>query len=158
MAAPLPTSKDLHAQITNILAVPTLSSYGRALSWVEEIAELASSASPSSSAPSQDPAIVAILLNCDVYEKICCKAIHRLTTQAAQLEHETYDRAVSHRENGDADADADGNKQGCKGVVFRVDKEEHVPATLEALQLEQFLEEQEQRQREQELKSANGGK
>ncbi|KAH8157326.1 hypothetical protein CIB48_g10927 [Xylaria polymorpha] len=133
MAATLPQPEDLNATIGEILATPSLVSYSRALSIVEETIELATASS--------DAGAAAVLRCCEAHRARCEEAIARLTTQDSAREHTMYERAC-------ANVDVDRTRQKRnkrKGMFFNVDKGEHVVAALEALRLEEFLKEQEQK-------------
>ncbi|KAI3317983.1 hypothetical protein HD806DRAFT_549997 [Xylariaceae sp. AK1471] len=154
--ASLPSSQDLHNQVANILAIPSLSSYARALSLVEDVAELALASSTHNPTSSS----LELLRDCKLYEMTCRSAIAQLTDQASRLEHETYERAksasVSSSSSSDGSGSAgdsvDGFQQRRRGVIFGVDRGEHVAAALEALRLEEFLLEQERQQSASDLK------
>ncbi|TGJ88621.1 hypothetical protein E0Z10_g130 [Xylaria hypoxylon] len=128
--------QNLHAQITNILAVPSLLSYSRALSTIEEFTKIAkSSPNPHS------PAILALKHNCNVYKMLCNKSIRHLIAQASAHEHKMYRRA-SPRARGNVER-GDESQHKRRGIVFNLDSGEHVFSALEALTLVEFLEEQE---------------
>lgn len=179
----------LHRKVTDILAVPNLTTFARALSVVEEYTELASSFSDPSL-----PAVVKLLQACNVYRQVCTKNIRRLEAQASAYEHRVYNRTSAEKGEGagddttvqqrkrrgivfDDDAAQERKRHGIvfdddsssrdttaqqqkrpnisfeddaaqqrkrQGIVFGVDKGEHVAAALEALQLEEFLKDQEQ--------------
>ncbi|KAJ8120208.1 hypothetical protein ONZ43_g3027 [Nemania bipapillata] len=137
----------LHRKITEILATPTLYTYARALIVVEEYVEISSASSdPNNSA------VVELLEACNRYKALCTQNICRLGTEATALEKEIYDRTNS-AEKADSQRGTirDANlsqQQKRQGVVFSVDKGEHVVAALEALQLEDFLSKLEQEQEE----------
>jgi hypothetical protein len=151
MASPssfLPTPQALKARIVEMLATPSLNSYARALQLVEDVVECIShhhAASPHggddndggdgpTAAVNDDDGDEALLLrDCAHYETMCREAIAKLASRASALEREMYERARS----GDV-----RRRRG--GVVFGVDRGEHVAAALEALRLEAFLLEQEQ--------------
>ncbi len=108
----------LHARVSELLAVQSLQSYSQALSVVEEFTELASSS------PHPDsPATVELLHNCNLYRMLCNSCISRLTRQTA---------APTNR--------CAKSKRKRQGVIFNVDKGDHIAAALEALQLEEVLE------------------
>ncbi|KAI0870645.1 hypothetical protein GGS24DRAFT_98633 [Hypoxylon argillaceum] len=125
----------LQRKMTDILATPTLCAYARALSVVDEYTELASSAPDPRS-----PAAVELLRACKLYKGLCAKNIRRLNAQVSAYEHKVYDRAAVKKCG--ASGSTSPQRQKHRGVIFDVDKGEHVAAALEALQLEDFLSEQ----------------
>ncbi|GAP89497.1 hypothetical protein SAMD00023353_3800120 [Rosellinia necatrix] len=143
--AVFPQTKDLHARVADLLAIPSILSYSRVLSMVEELA---------SSPPVHldDDAAVALLHQCDIYATLCHKAIRRLRAQDAVREREAYRAAsqgggvgvgVGVGVGGHGRTRSRRTRDRRRGVVFGVDKGEHVASALEALRLEQFLEERE---------------
>ncbi|KAI0450251.1 hypothetical protein F5B21DRAFT_440191 [Xylaria acuta] len=88
MAIPIPRLQDLHATIGDILSIPSLSSYSRALSLVEEVVKLVHS-----SPDADSPAALSLLRSCEVYRVRCEEAIHRLATEESTHEHRRYERA-----------------------------------------------------------------
>ncbi|RYC61272.1 hypothetical protein CHU98_g4947 [Xylaria longipes] len=136
--ATLPQLEDLHSTIKDILSTPSLSSYSRALSFVEEVAELVYSSLDTTNSTD-------ILRICEMYRVRCEVAINRLTTEASTQEHMMYERASCNKTSRmevDVNASRAQQKDRRRGVLFNVDKGEHVAAALEALRLEEFLEEQ----------------
>ncbi|KAI0443736.1 hypothetical protein F4803DRAFT_549836 [Xylaria telfairii] len=131
MATTPPRLEDLNATIGEILSTPSLASYSRALSTVEDAIELATASA------SLDADTLALLRFCEATRVRCKKAIAQFTAEASAKEHTMYERAHADK--------ARQNKR--QGVVFNVDKGEHVAGALEALRLEEFLEEQEQEQK-----------
>ncbi|KAI1425695.1 hypothetical protein F5Y12DRAFT_355714 [Xylaria sp. FL1777] len=140
MAAP-PQIQDLHTMVTSLLTVPALQSteestisslysYSRALSAIEDFADRVTS-SPQSESPDME----IMLQTCNAYKMLCQSQISRLAAQAAEIEHETYERGASARRS----PKPRGKR---RGLVFNVDKGDHVVAALEALRLEEFLDEQ----------------
>ncbi|KAI0479585.1 hypothetical protein F4859DRAFT_440724 [Xylaria cf. heliscus] len=134
--------EDLHSTLADILSIPSLSSYSRALSMVEEVSELADSSPDTNSA--------AILRSCEDYRVRFEEAICRLTTEASAYEHMVYERASCNKSpsmnvNVGENVTKPQQKNKRRGVFFNMDKGEHVVAALEALRLEEFLEEQERK-------------
>ncbi|KAI1435217.1 hypothetical protein GGR50DRAFT_694384 [Xylaria sp. CBS 124048] len=125
----LPRSRDLHAKVLEILQIPNLAAYARVLSLVEEVAHVAIS-SPTC------PTAVALVYNCAIYRIQCTKNIRRLVKRASVSEHEEYDRRRGR-----------GYRYKRQGVVYKVDKGEHIVAALETLRLEEYMAEQEQASR-----------
>ncbi|KAI0540662.1 hypothetical protein GGR58DRAFT_499016 [Xylaria digitata] len=133
--AELPQLRDLHFQMANILTAPSLPSYSRAIVVIDEFAERVRSLPDPNSLPAR-----ALLHNCDIYKKLCNKYIRDLASQDSKHERKMYTRS---RRNVDRSVDT-GRKR--RGVIFQVDRGDHVLAALEALRLEEFLEEQEHRE------------
>ncbi|KAI8633827.1 hypothetical protein F5Y19DRAFT_254232 [Xylariaceae sp. FL1651] len=137
----LPPVQDFHARIADILSIPSLSSYARALSVLDEVTDLVSSSPDPSS-----PLAAALLYDCEVYRTLCCDSILRLSAQAALQEREAYKRRSLNKTgssswNGSMDIGT-CVKQRRQGVLFQVDGGGHIGAVLEALSLKEFLEEQ----------------
>ncbi|KAI1303303.1 hypothetical protein F5Y03DRAFT_189163 [Xylaria venustula] len=129
--AELPSVEQLHTTVASLLDVRTLHTYSRALCAIEEIVELATSP-----AHCESPEIVPLLYYCHVYEMLCQAFVRELTAQASAREHLIYDRTAS------ANRALGKSKGKRQGVVFDVDKGEHIVAALESLRLEEFLNEQ----------------
>ncbi|KAI1355238.1 hypothetical protein F5Y01DRAFT_201667 [Xylaria sp. FL0043] len=145
----LPSVEELHSRVATLLSVPSIDSYSQALREIEEIAEAASSFEHCTS-----PAIVPLLYYTERYKMICVASIRELAAQASIYEYEMHDGAANDRvetkpkrgglvENIVTALVAlrldDGYKR--QGVVFDVDEGEHIAAALEALHLEDFVEE-----------------
>ncbi|KAI0102051.1 hypothetical protein GGR51DRAFT_562972 [Nemania sp. FL0031] len=129
--------QDLHCKITDILSIPTLPSFSRALTVVEEYLELANAY------PTRAPEDEELILICNSYRVLCTSNISRLAAQDSAYEHERYARRPKSK-----DTDNVANSRKRQGIVFDVDKGEHVEAALESLQLEEFLEQQEQQEQQ----------
>ncbi|KAI1738973.1 hypothetical protein F4680DRAFT_153964 [Xylaria scruposa] len=134
-----PLPGDLKSFIADILATPSLSSYSRALTIVEDVVELVI-ASPNPISETDQ----LLLRICAAYRTRCEEAIAYFTREAAEQEHKKYERAASnklHKVNRTQLKDKQKNKR--KGRLYKIDSGEHVAAALEALRLAEFLEEQE---------------
>ncbi|KAI1199713.1 hypothetical protein F5X97DRAFT_116252 [Nemania serpens] len=141
--------QDLRRKVANLLAVPSLYAYGRVLSLVEEYAERAA-------AYPADPFAAHLLQACNTYHLLCGRAVRELTARAATFEHKSYERrrsddgssTASVSASASASSSGSGSEQERKrgGVVLDVYNGEHIVAALDALRLEEFLEEQEQEQ------------
>ncbi|KAI0551961.1 hypothetical protein F4679DRAFT_582023 [Xylaria curta] len=131
----LPLPGDLQNVIADILATPSLSSYSRVLTIVEDVVELVISSPNAISETDQ-----LLLRMCAAYRTRCQEAIAYLTREAAEREHIKYERASSNKLQK---VKKDRQKDKRKGVIYRVDSGEHITGALEALRLAEFLEEQE---------------
>ncbi|KAI1167709.1 hypothetical protein F5B18DRAFT_647495 [Nemania serpens] len=137
--------QDLHRRMANLLAVPSLHAFARALSVVEEQADRAAAAGDL-----DDPVLRQILHACRTYHSLCSRTIRELSERATAAEHENYERrrsedgsaSASESENAGGNAGGSGRKRKRGDAVFEVDSGEHIVAALEALRLEEFLEEQ----------------
>ncbi|KAI0974005.1 hypothetical protein F4678DRAFT_458792 [Xylaria arbuscula] len=129
--AEVPSVEQLHVTMASFLGIPSLHSYSRALCVIEEIVELATSP-----AHCESPEIVPLLYYCHVYEMRCEAFVRELTAQDSAREHLMYDQATS------ANCVIGKSKDKRRGVIFDVDKGDHIVAALETLRLEEFLEEQ----------------
>jgi hypothetical protein len=144
--AALPSTKVFDQEIADILAIPTLAAYSRVLCVVEDVAELALSSPDSSSAD-----VVELVNKCRAYQHMCMKAVDRLAEQASLHEHKVYENTTSLKITN-ASVEPQPKRQG---VIFQVDKGEHVVAALEAIGLEKFLIEQEQEQEQKDTKKVH---
>ncbi|KAI0407610.1 hypothetical protein F4802DRAFT_595011 [Xylaria palmicola] len=105
---------DLHAQMADILASPTLFSYARALAFVEDITSAAAGGTDAD-----------LLHTCEAYRMLCRTALGRLVERASAHEHEAYDRAATMKLRGRRrDLDEGG---------------QNIVAALEALRLGDYL-------------------
>ncbi|KAI1751756.1 hypothetical protein F4782DRAFT_177186 [Xylaria castorea] len=144
--ATLPQLENLYSVITDILSNPSLSSCSRALSLVEEVVELVRSSPDANSM-----ADISLLRSCEVYRVELEGMISRLAMEASAHEHMIYERRASSNKHSEVNMNMNVNRAQQKkkkenkhrGVLFNIDKGDHVVAALEALRLEEFLEEQE---------------
>ncbi|KAI0858100.1 hypothetical protein F4860DRAFT_527360 [Xylaria cubensis] len=139
----IPRLEDFQSVIADILSTPSLSSYSRALTLIEEVVDLVI-ASPKALSDID----VLLLRSCALYRTRCEEAITHLTKEASVREHMVYERRASSSNKLLKENKAE-QKNRRKGVVYKVDRGEHIAAALEALRLEEFLQEQERQ---------NGGK
>lgn len=140
--AALPQLQELDAKVADLLAMPTFLSYCRVLSLVDEITELASSPSSSSS----DPATTTALLeNCESYRALCHRSIKRLAEHASQHEREMYRRAALKTSKDSSSSQSEETQRKHHGIVFDVHRGVHIAAAVEALNLEELLKEQDER-------------
>ncbi|KAI1133447.1 hypothetical protein F5Y10DRAFT_260328 [Nemania abortiva] len=121
--------QDLHHIVADLIAIPTFSSFSRALSVTDEYIEKAA-AHPDPSAP-EVKELVAVS---ETYRTYILDSIRRLTAAESTYEHKSYDRK---RSSTDAKSATVPKKR--RGVIFNVDKGEHIANALQALQLENFL-------------------
>ncbi|TRX95254.1 hypothetical protein FHL15_003946 [Xylaria flabelliformis] len=133
----IPRLEDLQSVITEILSTPSLSSYSRALTLIEEVVELVIS-SPKVLSDTD----ILLLRSCAFYRTRCEEAVTHLTKEASVREHMMYERASSNKPSS-SKVDKAEQKNKRKGVLYKVDRGEHIAAALEALRLGEFLEEQE---------------
>ncbi|KAI1177189.1 hypothetical protein F4777DRAFT_596801 [Nemania sp. FL0916] len=87
MATPF-SLEDMRQKVTDLLANPSLSTYARALSTIEEYAELAAT-----SPDPQSPDALVLARSCTVYQAFCDNAIKSLLLESSSRELEMYNRA-----------------------------------------------------------------
>ncbi|RWA09838.1 hypothetical protein EKO27_g5264 [Xylaria grammica] len=126
--AALAQLRDLHLQFANITAEAnrSVSSFVRGLEIAEEFAERAES-----SPTPNDPAVQELRAICRAYTVLCHRFIRELTVKESAIESQCGESRCGE------------SRRKRRGVVFNVDRGDHVIAALEALRLEEFLDEQE---------------
>ncbi|KAI0413823.1 hypothetical protein F5X98DRAFT_266121 [Xylaria grammica] len=145
--AALAQLRDLHLQFANITAEAnrSVSSFVRGLAIAEEFAERAES-----SPTPNDPAVQELRAICRAYTAMCHRYIRELTIKESAYEHKMYRRTSPRSQWGsERSVESQCGESRCgksqrkrRGVVFNVDRGDHVTAALEALRLEEFLDEQ----------------
>ncbi|KAI1270472.1 hypothetical protein F5Y18DRAFT_421966 [Xylariaceae sp. FL1019] len=133
-ALQMPNLETFRSEILDILSIPSLASYIRALFLTDEATEIALA-----SADLDSPSVVTLLGFCESYRVLCEDGIRRIADKSEQFERKVY----ASRSRGDRSVSS-AMKAGHRrqGVIFQVDKGEHIAEALEALSLEQFMAEQ----------------
>ncbi|KAI1814194.1 hypothetical protein GGS20DRAFT_431834 [Poronia punctata] len=125
----LPQAQELHGIIMSILSAKTLTSYSRALMFVEEVmAHIISSGDPS-------PLAAELLQHCHAYQSLCCRSIEHLVAVELAYEKNMY-RCAKNGRSGYVVSEGERKR---RGRVFDVDQGEHIVGALEALTLEEYL-------------------
>ncbi|KAI0148774.1 hypothetical protein GGR57DRAFT_515116 [Xylariaceae sp. FL1272] len=134
----IPDLDTFRSAILDILSIPSLSSYNRALFLTDEATEIARSCADPNS-----PSVVTLLGFCEAYRVLCENGIKKIADKSEEFERRVY----ASRSRGSTSEDMATDQaakagQRRQGVIFGVDKGEHIAEALEALTLEKYLVEQ----------------
>ncbi|KAI1331787.1 hypothetical protein F5Y16DRAFT_243765 [Xylariaceae sp. FL0255] len=143
MASQPPRFENLQAEILDIISIPTITSYGRALFLIDE-------ATAAASRKANDHKAKVFLHFCEATREHCADQVSRLRCEADAIEKRLYVSRPSSRASGESSPQRKRGtsleaEQPRDGVIFQVDGGDHVAGALESLQLENFMLQEENR-------------